>query len=62
MDARMKEWVAGRLKRYDKDGNGKLDPEELKAYDGKVDFAAIDLNKDGLVDVDEMYAERMKKK
>jgi Ca2+-binding EF-hand superfamily protein len=62
IDDRMKEWVAKKIKPMDKDGNGKLDPAELKVYAADYDFATVDLNKDGLVDVDEIVIHRGKKK
>jgi len=60
-DARMREWVAKKIKSYDKNSDGKLDVDELRAYDAKADFTAIDTNKDGLADVEELAAARSRK-
>ena len=61
VDARMRDWVARKIKSYDKNGDGKLDVDELRAYDAKGDFSSIDTNKDGLADVDELAAARTRK-
>jgi Ca2+-binding EF-hand superfamily protein len=60
-DSRMREWVAKKIKSYDKNSDGKLDVDELRAYDAKMDFTAIDTNKDGLADVEELAAARARK-
>jgi Ca2+-binding EF-hand superfamily protein len=60
-DARMREWVAKKIKSFDKNSDGKLDVDELRAYDAKADFTAIDTNKDGLADVEELAAARARK-
>lgn len=60
-DARMREWVAKKIKSFDKNSDGKLDVDELRAYDAKMDFTAIDTNKDGLADVEELAAARLRK-
>ncbi|MFN7843858.1 MAG: hypothetical protein ACK5YR_19935 [Pirellula sp.] len=60
-DARMRDWVAKKIKSYDKNNDGKMDVDELRAYDSKADFSAIDTNKDGLADVEELAAARARK-
>lgn len=60
-DARMREWVAKKIKSFDKNSDGKLDVDELRAYDSKADFTAIDTNKDGLAEVEEIAAARARK-
>jgi Ca2+-binding EF-hand superfamily protein len=55
-DSDMKAWAAKKLKSSDKDGNGFLSPNE---YSG--DFAKVDTNKDGKIDVDEYAAARSKR-
>lgn len=50
----MKAWAAKKFKFADKDGNGYLSPDEFKG-----DFAKVDTNKDGKIDVDE-YANSRK--
>ena len=57
----MREWVAKKIKSFDKNSDGKLDVDELRAYDAKMDFTAIDTNKDGLADVEELAAARLRK-
>jgi hypothetical protein len=57
----MRDWVAKKIKSYDKNNDGKLDVDELRAYDSKADFSAIDTNKDGLAEVDELAAARARK-
>jgi Ca2+-binding EF-hand superfamily protein len=60
-EARMRDWVAKKIKTFDKNNDGKLDVDELRAYDAKMDFSAIDTNKDGLADVEELAAARARK-
>ena len=50
--------MAGRLKRYDKNQDGKLDIDEYKAYNSSGDFTKADTNQDGFADVDELAIER----
>jgi hypothetical protein len=57
----MRDWMAGRVKRYDKNGDGKLDIDEYKAYNASGDFTRADANKDGFADVDELAIERSRK-
>jgi Ca2+-binding EF-hand superfamily protein len=57
-DARMRDWVAKKIKPFDKNGDGKLDVDELRAYDATTDFSSVDTNGDGLADVDELAAAR----
>jgi hypothetical protein len=54
---RMLAWSETKLKKLDKDGNNTLSPDEFK----EGDFAAVDTNKDGRVDVREYAAFRSKK-
>jgi hypothetical protein len=54
-------WMEGRMKKYDKNSDNKLDVGEFKAYDANGDFGAIDQNKDGLADVTELVLARQKK-
>ena len=53
---RMREWVAGKMKKEDKDGNGFLSPGEFTG-----DFAKADTNKDGKIDVDEYIGSRSRR-
>jgi len=52
-DNDMRLWAEKKLKSIDKDGNGFLSPNE---YSG--DFAKVDTNKDGKIDLDEYAASR----
>jgi Ca2+-binding EF-hand superfamily protein len=54
----MRDWVAKKIKPFDKNGDGKLDVDELRAYDATTDFSSVDTNGDGLADVDELAAAR----
>lgn len=58
VDQRTRDWMAGRLKRYDKNQDGKLDIDEYKAYNSSGDFTKADTNQDGFADVDELAIER----
>lgn len=57
-DARMRDWVAKKIQPFDKNGDGKLDVDELRAYDATLDFSSVDTDGDGLADVDELAAAR----
>jgi hypothetical protein len=61
VDPKMVAWMEGRMKKYDKNSDNKLDVGEFKAYDANGDFGAIDQNKDGLADVTELVLARQKK-
>lgn len=61
VDPKMRAWVEGRVKRYDKSGDGKFDIDEYKAYNSSGDFTKVDANKDGFADVDELTIERTRK-
>ncbi len=61
VDPKMVAWMEGRMKKYDKNADNKLDVGEFKAYDANGDFAAVDQNKDGLADVTELVLARQKK-
>jgi hypothetical protein len=54
VDPKMVAWMEGRMKKYDKNSDNKLDVGEFKAYDANGDFGAVDQNKDGLADVTEL--------
>lgn len=57
----MRGWVEGRVKKYDKNGDGKFDIDEYKVYNSSGDFTKVDANKDGFADVDELTIERTRK-
>jgi Ca2+-binding EF-hand superfamily protein len=57
----MRGWVEGRVKKYDKNGDGKFDIDEYKTYNSSGDFTKADANKDGFADVDELTIERTRK-
>ncbi|MFN7878016.1 MAG: hypothetical protein ACK5PB_22035 [Pirellula sp.] len=59
--ARLREWVAKKIKAYDKNADGALDGDELKAYDAKAEMSLIDTNGDARADVDELARAREKK-
>lgn len=61
IDPRMRSYVEGRVKRYDKNGDGKFDIDEYKAYNASGDFTKADANKDGFADVDELTLERIRR-
>lgn len=61
VDPKMVAWMEGRMKKYDKNSDNKLDVGEFKAYDANGDFGAVDQNKDGLADVTELVIARQKK-
>lgn len=61
VDPKMVAWMEGRMKKYDKNSDNKLDVGEFKAYDANSDFGAVDQNKDGLADVTELVLARQKK-
>ena len=56
MEVEMRAWYQSKFRRDDKDGNGLLTPDEAP-----TDFAAIDLDKDGLISLDEYIARRAKR-
>jgi serine/threonine protein kinase len=60
-DARMREWVAKKIKSYDKNADGALDVDELKTYDANADMAVIDTNGDLRADIDELLRARARK-
>ncbi len=53
--AEMRSWLAGKMKKEDKDGNGFLSPEEVK---DATKFADGDIDKDGRISLDEYIAAR----
>ncbi len=57
--AEMRKWLADKMKKDDKDGNGFLSPEEVK---DAAKFAESDTNKDGRIDLDEYVAARGRKR
>lgn len=61
VSSEMRGWVEGKVKRYDKNGDGKFDIDEYKAYNSSGDFTKADTNKDGFADVDELTIERTRK-
>jgi hypothetical protein len=60
LDPKMIAWMESRMKKFDKDSNKGLDIGEFKAFDANGNFAAVDRNKDGLVDANELVLARMK--
>ena len=59
--ARMREWVAKKIKAYDVNADGALDFNELKAYDARAEMSLIDTNGDARADVDELLRARERK-
>ncbi len=57
--AEMRAWLADKMKKDDKDGNGFLSPEEVK---DAAKFTELDTNKDGRIDLDEYVAARGRKR
>ncbi|MCU0718524.1 MAG: protein kinase [Pirellula sp.] len=60
-EARMREWVAKKIKAHDKNADGALDFNELKAYDARAEMSLIDTNGDARADVDELVRARARK-
>ncbi|AMV33306.1 EF hand [Pirellula sp. SH-Sr6A] len=58
---RTREWMAGRVTKYDKNQDGKLDIDEYKVYNSSGDFTKADTNQDGFADVDELAIERSRR-
>ncbi|XZE22303.1 protein kinase domain-containing protein [Pirellulaceae bacterium SH449] len=57
--ARMRDWVRKKIEPFDINKDGRLDPVELRNYDSNLQMSDVDINRDGLADVDELVRIRM---